>query len=105
MVYPFQLEECLKQLKKWKKAVKLLDSNYYHPFRRFNLQSVKVYNKWRQKAGSELRINEKLQFAFVLYWLDVFVHIMRTAKKWLIKFNLNKCQVIQLSLKPQTETC
>ena len=48
-------------------AVKLLESDYYHPFRRFNSQSVREYNERRQKAGSDVRINEELQFAFVLY--------------------------------------
>jgi len=80
-------------------AVKLLQSNYYHPFRWFNSHSVKEYNKRRQKAGSELRINEELQFAFVLYRLDVLVYIMCAAKKWWIKFNLDKCQVIQIFCK------
>ena len=27
------------------------------------------------------------------------------AKKWLMTFNVDKCEVIQISLKPQSETC
>jgi len=102
---PISAGRTFETIEEVEEAVKLLESTYYHPFRRFNSQSVKEYNERRQKAGSELRINEELKFAFVLYRLDVLVHIMRTAKKWLIKFDLDKCQVIQISLKPQTETC
>jgi len=54
-------------------AVKLLESDYYHPFRRFNSQSVREYNERRQKAGSDVRINEELQFAFVLYRSDLYL--------------------------------
>ena len=49
------------------KALKLLERDYYHPLRRFNSQTVREYNKRREKAGSELRIAEQLKFAFVLY--------------------------------------
>jgi len=96
---PISAGRTFETIEEVEEAVKLLESNYYHPFRRFNSQSVKEYNKQRQKAGSELRINEELQFAFVLYRLDVLVHIMSAAKKWWIKFNLDKCQVIQISCK------
>ena len=53
-------------------AVKLLESDYYHPFRRFNSQSVREYNKRRQKAGSDIRINEESQFDIVLYRSDLY---------------------------------
>ena len=58
-------------------AVRLLESNHYHPLRRFNSQSVGEYNRRREKVGSELRIAEELKFAFVLYRLVVF--FMRNA--------------------------
>jgi len=54
-------------------AVKVLGDQYYHPFRRFNSQSVKEYNRRREKSGSDLRIAETLKFAFVSYRLvDLF---------------------------------
>ena len=49
------------------KALKLLERDYYHPLRRFNSQTVREYNKRREKAGSELRVAKQLKFAFVLY--------------------------------------
>ena len=48
------------------KALKLLERDYYYPLRRFNSQTVREYNKRREKAGSELRVAEQLKFAFVL---------------------------------------
>ena len=46
------------------KTLKSLESNYYHPLRRFNSQTVGEYNRRREKAGSELKIDEQLKFAF-----------------------------------------
>lgn len=48
-------------------TLKKLESDHYHPLRRFNSQSVSEYNKRRENSGSELRIAEHLKFAFVLY--------------------------------------
>ena len=56
-------------------TLRKLESDLYHPLRRFNSQSVSEYNKRREKAGSELRIAEHLKFAFVLYrYLRTIVH-------------------------------
>ena len=48
-------------------TMKMLEREYYHPLRRFNSQTVSEYNRRREKAGSELRIAEKMKFAFILY--------------------------------------
>ena len=48
-------------------TLKLLEKDYYHPLRRFNSQTVREYNRQREKAGSELRIVEQLKYAFILY--------------------------------------
>ena len=56
-------------------TLKKLESDHYHPLRRFNSQSVSEYNKRREKAGSELRIAEHLKFAFVVYrYIRTIVH-------------------------------
>lgn len=52
-------------------AVKRLESEHYHPFRRFNSQSVKEYNQRRERNGSSLRLDENLKFAFISYKLVI----------------------------------
>ena len=76
---PIAIGRTFETIKEVEETVKLLESDYHHPLRRFNSQSVKEYNKRKQKAGSELRINEELQFAFVLYRLEVlFFNLVQT---------------------------
>ena len=52
-------------------TVKRLENEHYHPFRRFNSQSVKEYDQRRENTGSNLRLAESLKFAFVSYRLVI----------------------------------
>ena len=55
---PIAIGRMFETIKEVEEAVELLESDYHHPLRQFNSQSVKEYNKWRQKAGSELIKNQ-----------------------------------------------
>lgn len=53
-------------------AISSLFREHNHPLRKFNSQSVKEYNRRREKAGSDLRIHEDKKYAFVSYRLVPF---------------------------------
>ena len=69
-------------------AVKRLENEHYHPFRRFNSQSVKEYNQRWENTGSNLRLAESLKFAFVSYRLVITVFILGFLLDWIRKFSL-----------------
>ena len=52
-------------------AISKLFREHHHPLRKFNSQSVEEYNRRREKAGSDMRINEDIKYAFVSYRLVV----------------------------------
>ena len=66
-VPPVSVGETFQTFEEVEGRLKLLEREHYHPLRRFNSQTVGEYNRRREKAGSELRIDMAWPFTFSMH--------------------------------------